>query len=105
MPINVEGNMLRVFAFALAALAAGAIAARDSARPDPADPKAKVPPTAYRPALEGYRPYAEQDVASWREANDEAARSPGHGSPDAQGGGTDKPAAKAPTQPEHGGHK
>ena len=97
--------MLRVFAFALAALAAGATVAQDPARPDPADPKAKVPPIAYRPALEGYRPYAEQDVASWREANEEAAKSPEHGAHGAQGGASDKPAAKAPAKAEHGGHK
>lgn len=43
-------------------------------RPDPADSKASVPSVVYRSELAGYRPYAEQSVGSWREANEAVNR-------------------------------
>ncbi len=100
----------------LAGVASFAIAqeARPPARPDPLDPAATVPATSHRSPFEGYRPWRDEPVGSWRSANDtvgaiggwkayakeiEAARSqqaaPGGASPAASGA----PAA-AP-----GGHK
>lgn len=43
-------------------------------RPDPLDAKAAVPALVYRSALSTYRPYAEQAVGSWREANETVNR-------------------------------
>src|SRR5262245_11957468 len=61
---------------AATALAAGTALAQS--RPKPDDPKAAAPPIAHRSAYEGYRPYSEGPMASWREVNDEVARVDGH---------------------------
>ena len=39
-------------------------------RPDPADPKALVPPASYASPLRAYQQFAEPPVAPWRETND-----------------------------------
>jgi len=78
--------------FALAAVAAGSAAAQAAARPDPAAPEAKVPPSEYRSAFEGYRPFAEDKVAPWRESNDAVKDKP-------------KPAAKPPAGRSQEGRK
>lgn len=44
------------------------------ARPDPLNPKAVVPPVAYKSALGGYRPAGEVKVGSWKDANDAVTR-------------------------------
>lgn len=44
-----------------------------------ADPTAAVPAAAYRSAFEGYRPFVDEKVGSWREANETAAQVGGHG--------------------------
>ena len=62
----------------LAALAAGAAVAQSGARPDPADPNARVPETAYRSAFDGYRNHALSKQAPWRDANQEVGRVGGH---------------------------
>ncbi len=65
---------------ALAAMAAGASAAPPEGRlkqPGFASPEKSgrnEAPAQYRSAFEGYRRYAENDLASWRELNDEAGR-------------------------------
>jgi len=82
--------MSRAICIALAALAASAAAAQQAQRPDPVEPKAKVPPAQYRSAFEGYRPYVEEKVAPWRESND--AVKP-------------RPAARPPANGGHGGHR
>ena len=82
--------MYRRICIALAALAAGNAVAQEARRPDPADPKAKVPPVEYRSAFAGYRPYAEPQVAPWRESNESVKK---------------KPAAKPPAGDEHRGHR
>ena len=93
---------------ALAALAAGAAAAQEARRPDPADPKAKVPPVEYRSAFDGYRSFAEQELRDWRKANEEVGATGGHlgHRPDRDSG---KPGARPqPGSPENsgnGGHK
>lgn len=61
--------MHRSIVIALAALAAGA-SAQERERPNPTDPRAKVPAVEYRSAFEGYRPFAEQKPAPWRESNE-----------------------------------
>lgn len=46
-----------------------------SARPDPLDPGAAVPPAAHRSAFAGYRPVlADVPVEAWRVSNDRVAR-------------------------------
>ena len=62
----------------LAALAAGTAVAQAPARPDPADPAARVAAPTYRSAFEGYRRLEDGQRPSWREANEEAARAGGH---------------------------
>jgi hypothetical protein len=62
----------------LAALAAGNAVGKGEKRPDPADPQAPVPPSAYRSAFEGYRSLEEPKPVPWRDANDAAARTGGH---------------------------
>jgi hypothetical protein len=75
---------------ALAALAAGVAAAQETRRPDPADPKAKVPPVEYRSPFADYKPYAEPQIAPWRDSNEAVKR---------------KPAAKPAAGDPHGGHR
>lgn len=62
----------------LAALAAGTASAQSGARPDPADPNARVPETAYRSAFDGYRNHELSKQIPWREANEEVGRLGGH---------------------------
>lgn len=69
---------MRKTALVALALAAGAAAAQDAPRPDPRDPSAAVPPTAYRSAFEGYRPFADAQVQDWRKANEQAGALGGH---------------------------
>ena len=53
---------------------ASAQEAAASRRPDPADPKLVVPAAKHDSAFANYRPFADQDVAPWRETNDNTAR-------------------------------
>jgi hypothetical protein len=87
--------MHRLIFIALAALAAGAVAAQETPRPQPTDPGAKVPAVEYRSAFSGYRALAEEKVAPWRESN-EAVKPPPEDKP--------KPDAK-PAAGTHGGHR
>ena len=70
--------MKRTMLFALSALAVGAADAQGESRPDPAAPQSAAPPLKYESAFDGFRPFQEQDVASWREVNEEVARVGGH---------------------------
>jgi hypothetical protein len=70
-------------------------------RPDPADPKAQVPPTLYVSPLRAYQAFTEPQVAPWRETNDLVRQRGGWRSyarearePDAA-----RPAAPAASQP------
>jgi hypothetical protein len=69
---------MKRISFAVLALAAGATHAEQHP-PSPLDAKAKAPAVRYRSAFEGYRPYAEQERADWRKANDAVARPPAKG--------------------------
>jgi hypothetical protein len=100
--------MLKIFFFTLAACVAGSVAAQNSTRPDPADPKAAVPLRAYESAFKGYRPYGDADVevARWRQSNDEAGGLKGRmGHVARETGATVKPGVKLPAPSSHGGHK
>ena len=85
-------------------LFAGAAAAQSDSRPDPRDPRTKVPPVEYRSALEGYRPYAEPEPRDWRKSNEEVGAAGGHAGQrprQAEGPPTSKPQPQKP----HGDHK
>jgi hypothetical protein len=92
--------MHKAVLFVLAVAGAGAAAAQQPQRPNPADPKANVPALEHRSVFEGYRRYAEPEVSGWREMNDEVGRIGGHVGMHRQGGAT-KPAAKPPAHGEH----
>ena len=62
----------------LLAVAAGAAFAESGGADDPRAPQSKVPPPTYQSAFEDYRPYREQEPASWRKVNEEVARVGGH---------------------------
>jgi hypothetical protein len=66
------------FLFLLPAMVLAGAAAAEGRRAEVLDPKAKAPPVQYRSAFEGYRPYADQDLASWRGANAEVGAARGH---------------------------
>lgn len=88
----------RIFG-ALAAAVTGAAVAQNAPQPNPADPKAPVPPVEYRSAFADYRPYHEPEIAPWRAVNEEVGRVGGHlgiarGQRDAAKG--------APKPPAHG---
>jgi hypothetical protein len=100
-----------------AVILAGAAAAQSAGRPSAADPKAAVPAVQYRSAFEGYRPFADQELADWRKANEGVAAAGGHGAHRPGQGGSEqvskpqpgKPgsageAAEKSGEPSHGGH-
>jgi len=98
--------MKRFFAFAAFAVCTPfANAQQHVTGPNPADPAARVPQAAYDSAFAGYTSYHEQDLAAWREVNDEVARIGGHvrmfgGTGHAgHGGAKPGPARSAPAQP------
>jgi len=101
--------MFQTLAFAALALFAGAAAAQQPARPDPADAKAAVPALRYDSAFKAYRPYAEPEIARWRDVNDEMTRLGGHAGhmPQAARQETSSPKSSPKTAAPsgHGGHK
>ena len=106
--------MKHLFALiALAALVPHAAAQQQAARHSPTDPAAPVPQTRYDSAFAGYTSYREQDLAAWREVNDEVARIGGHikmfggAGPAGHGGAKPVPAKPGSGQPQapQGGHK
>ncbi len=97
---------LRISSFTLAALVAGSAAAQAPARTDPAEPKAAAPAPSYDSAFKDYRPYVDQEIARWREMNQEVGRLKGHiGHVRQQPGIAAKPAARPSVQGGHGAHK
>jgi hypothetical protein len=98
--------MERIAVLALLALAASGVAAQQKPRPDPADPAARAAPDAYRSAFEGYRPFADAELARWREANEEMRRLGGHvGHVPGALPPRAAPDAKPPAHADHGGRK
>jgi hypothetical protein len=97
-----------IFIAAPALLYAGMAVAQGGARPDPMDPRAKVPPVEFRSALDGYRPYADPELRDWRKSNEEVGAAGGHaGHRPGQGPGkqTSKPQPGNPAPQGHGEHK
>jgi hypothetical protein len=91
---------------------AGCAGGRSEAPPDPQAASASVPPVEYRSAFEGYRRFADQELADWRRANEEVGAAGGHkGHAPGQGTGqqTSKPQPGKPESSggpaEHGGHR
>lgn len=70
--------MRQVMLALLALFAGGAAFAQGEGKNDPRAPDAKVPPEIYRSVFDDYRPYREQELASWRQVNEEVARIGGH---------------------------
>ena len=70
--------MQQTIVFALAASLAGSAAAQQIPRADPADPSVRVERPAYNSAFAGYRAYKEEDLARWRDRNQEVGRLGGH---------------------------
>lgn len=70
--------MKALIAIAACAALAPLAAAQQQPQPNPADPAVRVPPVTYESAFAGYVSYREQDVAPWRDVNDEVARTGGH---------------------------
>jgi hypothetical protein len=98
--------MHRTISFALAATIASSAAAQTPARPQAADLAARTAPPPYASAFKDYRPYADPEIARWREVNDEVGRLRGHvGHVAPQPGAAGKPAAKPPAHSGHGAHK
>jgi hypothetical protein len=107
---------MRTIVFAMPVLLlAGTAVAQSDGRPDPMDPRAKVPPVEFRSAFEGYRPYAEPELRDWRNSNEEVGAAGGHaGHRPHQGAGTQtsKPQPGSAEKSEgtaaeqgHGAHK
>lgn len=70
--------MNRAMLLLLAAYASGTAFAQSGAAGDPRAPQARVPAVTYQSAFQDYRSYREQELASWREVNEEVARVGGH---------------------------
>lgn len=94
--------MYRRIVVALAAWCAGAAAAQ-GAQLDPAQPQATGKPPEYRSAFEGYRPFAEQEVADWRKANEEVREAGGHAGHGAGQGSRAEKSKPQPGSPESSG--
>jgi len=95
---------------ALAAQAQGASSPSDAnpvptARPDPLDAKASVPPLSYRSSFSRYRGLSDDKTVSWREANDAVARIGGWRvyAREAQQPESTPPATDTATSPKPGG--
>lgn len=63
----------RVLLLAAASVAASGVRAQPAPLPDPSLASAAVPPLKYTSAFAGYRPFADEAVTPWRQANDTAA--------------------------------
>jgi len=97
--------MFRTTCLALALCFAVSVAAQ-TARPDPAEPKAAASAPSYDSVFRDYRPYVDPEIARWREVNQEVGRLNGHvGHVPRQPGVTGRPGAKPPAQSGHGAHK
>ena len=96
---------MRKAVLSVLAAAAVSLAAAQEPRPDPGDPKTKVPAAEHRSAFESYRRYSEPDVAGWREMNEEARRIGGHVGIVREQRDPVKPGAKPAPEAGHGGHK
>src|SRR5262245_45320661 len=96
---------------AFAALIPQSAAQQKPALPNPVAPAAPVPQAKYESAFSGYNAYREQDLAGWREVNDEVAHIGGHtkifgGTGHAEHSGTrPEPVRPAPGEPAASKHQ
>ena len=91
---------MRIVVVLLTAVLSGCAVPRADAPVNPRDAQAKVPPVTYRSAFEGYRAFADQELADWRRANEEVGAAGGHaGHKPGQGPG------QATSKPQPGGHQ
>lgn len=112
-------NRLSVTCLYLVVMATPASAcAQQKARPDPADPKVSVPPVIYVSPLRQYQPLGDEQVTSWKAANELVEKiggwrvyskeaqepAPGAGQP-ARTVQPSAPQTKPPAQGGHSGHK
>lgn len=90
--------MKQFLAFVALAASVPLAAAQQASGKKPADPAAPVPQVKYESAFTGYTSYREQELAAWREVNDEVARIGGHvkmfGGAGHAGHGSAKPVTK-----------
>jgi len=70
--------MQKIFAVVPALVLAGCAATQNEPRPDPLDSGANVPPVEFRSAFADYRPFAEQEMQDWRQANEAVREAGGH---------------------------
>lgn len=110
---------LKISAWCLTALALPALAiAQQKARPDPADSAASVPPVIYVSPFRQYAPLGDDQVTSWKAANDlvekiggwqvyarEAQAPAPAADQSARPVQPSAPPAKPPTQGGHSGHQ
>ena len=66
--------VFRCLVMASSALSATALAQQSAPLPPPSLVLDGAPSSVYRSAWSGYRPFADEKVISWREANDEVRR-------------------------------
>jgi hypothetical protein len=62
-----------------ALLLAGCSTVKSDGRPGPTNPEAKAPPVVFTSAFENYRPFADQELQDWRQANEEVRAAGAHG--------------------------
>lgn len=82
----IRGRMTRAIILAISALALAGCAGSRPQAPDPRQPQSSVTPLEYRSAFDGYRPFADRDLANWRQANEEVGTAGGHAGHAEQGG-------------------
>ena len=74
MSIRLDSNLPPAFALALASLwipqATAQTSATASVKPIAPAAVTEATPPAFRSALEGYRPYTDEKIVNWKEAND-----------------------------------
>ena len=107
-------NLLKIFCLFIAAMALPAPAvAQKKARPDPADSKVSVPPVIYVSPLKQYQPLGDENVTSWKAANDLVGKIGGWKTYAKEAQATESPGqpiqpsapqAKPPIQDGHSGH-
>ena len=96
---------IRFFSYLAGALAVTALVWTFTARAQTAAPVPDTAQAAYRSTLEGYKPYTDEKITSWKESNNTAGRTGGwreYAKQAAQPESTS--AAPAPKPDPHAGH-
>ena len=98
---------IRFFPYLSGTLAVTALFWTFTARAQTAAPISDTAPAAYRSTLEGYKPYTDEKIMSWKESNDTAGRIGGwreYAKQAAQPESTPATPATAPKPDPHAGH-